>query len=122
MLTSLNNRIDGVIKDLTELKSSLQFTQKNVDDLKPVLEQMTKIEKQLGELHGQVDYHSNEMECLENRSPNNTRIDGIPEELNETWDDIECRAKMTLESNFLSRWKLSVPIVQVKVIVGALTW
>lgn len=30
MLTSINNRIDGVIKDLAELKSSLQFTQKDV--------------------------------------------------------------------------------------------
>ena len=30
MLTSINNRIDGVIKDLVELKSSLQFTQKDV--------------------------------------------------------------------------------------------
>ena len=54
-------------------------------------------------MQGQVDYHSNEMECLENRSRNNIRIDGIPEELNETWDDIECKAKMTLES------KLNLP-------------
>ncbi|CAH3018790.1 unnamed protein product, partial [Porites evermanni] len=31
--TNVNSRIDGVIKDLAELKSSLQFTQKDVEDL-----------------------------------------------------------------------------------------
>ena len=30
LLTNVNSRIDGVIKDLAELKSSLQFTQKDV--------------------------------------------------------------------------------------------
>ena len=43
LLTNVNSRIDGVIKDLAELKSSLQFTQKDVEDLKPVTKQMTKI-------------------------------------------------------------------------------
>ena len=47
LLTNVNSRIDGVIKDLAELKSSLQFTQKDVEDLKPVTKQMTKIGKEL---------------------------------------------------------------------------
>ena len=50
MLANVNSRIDGVIKDLTELKSSLQFPQKEIDDLKPLTEQMTKIEKEIGEV------------------------------------------------------------------------
>ena len=50
LLTNVNSRIDGVIKDLAELKSSLQFTQKDVEDLKPVTKQMTKIGKELGEV------------------------------------------------------------------------
>jgi len=111
MLTSrINNTIDGVIKDLAELKSSLQFTQKDVADLKPVTKQMLKIEKELRELQGQVDYHSDKMESLENqRSCNNIRINGIPEEPNETWDDIERKVKMALES------KLNLPFqVEIK--------
>ena len=61
LLTNVNSRIDGVIKDLAELKSSLQFTQKDVEDLKPVTNQMTKIGKELGEVG------SFENEALENK-------------------------------------------------------
>ena len=43
LFTNVNSRIDGVAKDLAELNSSLQFTQKDVEDLKPVTKQMTKI-------------------------------------------------------------------------------
>ena len=49
-ISDVNSRIDGVIKDLAELKSSLQFTQKDVEDLKPVTKQMTKIGKELKEV------------------------------------------------------------------------
>ena len=98
MLTSTNKTIDGVIKDLAELRSSLQFTQKDVADLKPFMKKMLKIEKELRELQGQVDYHSDKMESLENQKHrNNIRINGIPEEPNETWDDIERKAKIALE-------------------------
>ena len=40
LFTNVNSRIDSVVKDLD---SSLQFTQKDVEDLKPVTKQMTKI-------------------------------------------------------------------------------
>ena len=80
-MTNVNSRIDGVIKDLAELKSSLQFTQKDVEDLKPVTEQITKIRKELGEV--QVDFHCDKMEENQSRR-NNIRIDGIPEEPDET--------------------------------------
>ena len=76
LLTNVNSRIDGVIKDLAELKSSLQFTQKDVEDLKPVTNQMTKIGKELGEVQAQVDFHCDKMEYLENQSRrNNIRIE-----------------------------------------------
>ena len=50
------------------------------------------------------------MESLENQKHrNNIRINGIPEEPNETWDDIERKAKMALES------KLNLPFqVEIK--------
>ena len=34
MLANVNSRVDGVMKDLTEWKSSLQFLQKDIDDRK----------------------------------------------------------------------------------------
>ena len=99
-MTNVNSRIDGVIKDLAELKSSLQFTQKDVEDLKPVTEQITKIGKELGEV--QVDFHCDKMEENQSRR-NNIRIDGIPEEPDETWEDTESKAKAALE------FKLNLP-------------
>ena len=49
LLTNVNSRIDGVVKDLAELNSNLQFTQKDVEDLKPITKQMTKIVLRLTE-------------------------------------------------------------------------
>ena len=95
------------IKDLAELKSSLQFTQKDVEDLKPVTEQMTKIGKELGEVQAQVDFHCDKMKYLENHSRrNNIRIDGIPEEPDETWEDTESKAKAALESKLNLSFKV----------------
>ena len=108
-MTNVNSRIDGVIKDLAELKSSLQFTQKDVEDLKPVTEQMTKIGKELGEVQAHVDFHCDKMEYLENQSRrNNIRIDGIPEEPDETWEDTESKAKVALESKLNLPFKVEI--------------
>ena len=57
----------GVNKDLRELKSSFQFLQKDIEDLNPLTKQMTKIEKEIGEVQTQVDYHCNKMEYFENQ-------------------------------------------------------
>ena len=104
MLANVNSRIDGVIKDLTDLKSSLQFLQKEVDDLKPLTEQMAKIEKEIGQVQAQVDYHCNKMEYFENQScRNNICIDRIPQQPDETWEETERKAKVALES------KLNLP-------------
>ena len=69
LLTNVNSRIDGVIKDLAELKSSLQFTQKDVEDLKPVTNQMTKIGKELGEV-GSFENEALENEDRSTKHPN----------------------------------------------------
>ena len=53
ILPNIKSKTGGVIKDLTELKSSLQFSQEEIDDLKPLTGQMTKIEKEI-EVQAQV--------------------------------------------------------------------
>ena len=40
MHSNMNSRIDGMIKDLTELKSSLQFLQNDIDDRKKLLSKL----------------------------------------------------------------------------------
>ena len=40
MHSNVNSRIDGMIRDLTELKSSLQFLQNDIDDRKELLSKL----------------------------------------------------------------------------------
>ena len=40
MHSNVNSRIDGMIKDLTELKPSLQFLQNDIDDRKKLLSKL----------------------------------------------------------------------------------
>ena len=47
-----------------------------------------------------MDYYCDKMEYFENQNRrNNIRIDGIPDQRDETWEGIERKAKVALESN-----------------------
>ena len=47
-----------------------------------------------------MDYYCDKMEYFENQNHrNNIRIDGIPDQRDETWEEIERKAKVALESN-----------------------
>lgn len=60
---------------------------------------MSKIEKEIG-VEAQVDNYCDKMEYFENQSRrNNIRIDGIPDQRDETWEETERKAKVALESN-----------------------
>lgn len=93
---SLTLRVDSVVKDVQEMKTSLQYTQKDVEELKPIhakLEELDKISKDLASL-------SQKMEYLENQSRrNNIRVNGIPESDNETWEDAEVKVKRAIKDN-----------------------
>ena len=70
---------------------------------------MIKMGKELGEVQAQVDFYCDKMEYLENQSRrNNIRIDGIPEEPNETWEDTESKAKVALESKLNLPFKVEI--------------
>ena len=70
---------------------------------------MTKIRKDLGEVQAQVDFHCDKMEYLENHSRrNNIRIDEIPEEPDETWEDTESKAKLALRSKLNLPFKVEI--------------
>ena len=61
--------------------SSLEFSQKNIDELKPCKTKLSEIEDDIEDTYDSIDYHMDKLEYLENQSRrNNIRIDGILEE------------------------------------------
>ena len=71
---------------------------------------MAKIEKEIGEVQAQVDYHCDKiMEYFENQSRrNNIRIHGIPEQPDETWEKTERKANMALESKLNPSFEVQI--------------
>ena len=87
-IQSLNLRVDSVVKDVQELKTSLQYTQKDVAELKPIHVKLEDVNKELDKISKDLASHSQKMEYLENQSRrNNIRVNGIPESDIETWED-----------------------------------
>ena len=101
-ITSMNERIDNIMKEftkeITEIKGSVSFTE-------DVLEKkVSSCEEKLWHL-GQFKFPSvdewnetkDKINDLENRSRrNNIRIDGIPEDPKETWEQTEEKLKKVL--------------------------
>lgn len=107
ILNSITARVDGLVNTVADLKASLEFTQKDVDDLKPVFDDLYAVQQDVESIHGTLNDNNDKMEYLENQSRrNNIRIVGIPEEENETWDVTEAKVKTTLQQKL----KLNSPI------------
>lgn len=97
LLTSVNMRIDSVVKSVGELKASLEFSQGDIDDLQESVAKITDMEEELDDIQQCLDKHDEKIEYLENQSRrNNIRIDGIPEETNESWSVTEEIVKKVL--------------------------
>ena len=98
VLSSVNTRIDEVVKSVAELKTSLQYSQRDIDDLMESTDELAMIEDELEDIQYALNKHEDKMEYLENQSRrNNIRIDGIAEVGNETWSDTEEKAKQILK-------------------------
>lgn len=100
IMDSTNARFDLLIKELQDIKTSLQFTQKDVDELKADAvkhkkevdmreQKVVKIDESLALFAAKLDY-------LEGQSKrNNLIINGSSELPGETWDDTEKKIKNT---------------------------
>ena len=78
-MDSVNTRIDNLMKDVQSVKSSLEFTQAQVDELITSNFRVKEVQVQIEDL-------GNKLDDLENRSRwNNLCFDGIPESPNESW-------------------------------------
>ena len=90
LMDSFNKRLDNVSKEVCDLKSSLSYTQKDVDELKSL---STNLSKNCKELHNDiktVNLNQNNMngkaDYLENHSRrNNLVFEGIAESEHEKW-------------------------------------
>ena len=84
---SVNTRIDNLMKDVQSVKSSLEFTQAQVEEL---ITSDLRVKEHLG----------NKLDDLENRSRrNNLCFEGIPESPNETWQESESKIKHQISSH-----------------------
>ena len=80
------------------MKNSLEFSQKDIDDLKPALLKLQELDSAIEEIQDDLDHQEEQMEYLENQSRrNNVRVDGIPKEDNETWEETEAKVKQVLK-------------------------
>ena len=85
VLSSVNTRIDKVVKSVAELKASLEYSQQDIDDLKEAADAIDDMEEELDGIQRDLHKHEEKVVYLENQSRrNNVRIDGIPEQDNET--------------------------------------
>ena len=97
-VAELKARIAGSEKETGDLKNSLEFSQKDIDDLKPSLLKLQELDSAIEEIQDDLDHQEEQMEYLENQSRrNNVRVDGIPEEDKETWEETEAKVKQVLK-------------------------
>ncbi|KAK7922388.1 hypothetical protein WMY93_009290 [Mugilogobius chulae] len=100
-MDSFNKRLDGFTKDLCDLRASLQYTQKDVEDEKAHVEKLSKDYKdmfqEINMLNSKMNTSNGKMDYLENQSRRkNLVFEGIPESGHEKWSDSEDKIRKIL--------------------------
>ena len=96
---SLSMRVDDVVKSVQSIKTSLEFTQKNMEELKPVQAELIKTNKEIERLNSDLSSQSLSLEYVENKSPrNNIMVNGILESSRETWEEAEEKVKNAVKT------------------------
>ncbi|XP_041664752.1 zinc finger protein 37-like [Cheilinus undulatus] len=114
ILDSTNNRIDGIMREIQDLSNSLQYSRKDIEEIKEANDGDKKAFKDLEQLIKQLDSTPNQsdrllerLDYLESQSRrNNIIIDGISSDhAEETWAETESKVrellttKLKLEAN-----------------------
>ena len=99
----LKTKVQDLTGAVNYLKSSLEYSQKEIEDLKGIVDKQNKEisekAKAISDLNIEFSTMKNKMTYLENQSRrNNIRINGIPEDKNESWDQTETKVKETLNN------------------------
>ena len=95
---ALTSRVDNLVYTVESLRASLEVSQKDIEALQPLDESLKTTEKDVQALKDELGRQDGKMEYLENQSRrNNIRVNGIPEETDETWDDVERKVKVLVK-------------------------
>ena len=103
-VADIETRLNIFQKDASDLKASLEFSQKDIDELKPCKSKLDEIEADVDDMNNSFNYHIDKLEYLENQSrTNNIKRDGLVEvEENESWNTTaEKRNKFSQKSSTL---------------------
>lgn len=104
IMEGANKRLDGVIKDVQELKTSLHFTQGKFDDMMSTHTEMeTKmksVDKSLTGYRQEMDEMLTKLDHMENQHKRkNIIIEGMADEKGENWNDLEQKVKSLFSSH-----------------------
>ena len=93
-ISTVNARVDKLADSVASLKASLEFTQKNVEDLSSLKSKLVGAEKDIVDIKNTVELQANKLEYQENQCRrNNIRVFGIPESAGETWEMAETKVR-----------------------------
>ena len=115
-MDATNNRIDTFVRetitDMTELKASLQYTQKELSEIKQNVtsnhDQRVAADRLLQKLDADVKRVDDTADYLQNQSRrNNLRVDGVKEKPGETWEDTRAALRQVVQK------ELKLPAEQV---------
>ena len=72
---SVNLRVDDLVKSVAEVKPSLEYTQRDVDDLGKMAAKLKDAKEEIGTLQTDLCTQDSKLEYLENQSRrNNIRV------------------------------------------------
>ena len=98
---ALTSRVDNLVYTVESLRASLEVSQRDIEALQPLDESLKTTKKDVQALKDELGRQDGKMEYLENQSRrNNIRVNGIPEETDETWDDVERKVKVLVKERF----------------------
>ncbi|CAH1239564.1 Hypp5317 [Branchiostoma lanceolatum] len=102
ILESTNKRLDHLVKEVQEIRDSLQYSQKDIEEGKSASSQyeqrINEIEAELSQLKADSTTSVNKMDYLENQSRrNNIIVDGIPDSKEESWEESEQKVRVMIK-------------------------
>ncbi|PFX14261.1 hypothetical protein AWC38_SpisGene21594 [Stylophora pistillata] len=94
VVASIISRIDDLVKDVADLKASLQFSQQDISSHE---EKIKTINTDVSSLQATVNKHLQKAIYLENQSKRNPlRFEGLMEDGGESWEETKDKVKNTL--------------------------
>ncbi|KAI8517875.1 hypothetical protein Bbelb_038920 [Branchiostoma belcheri] len=100
---SANQRMDNLVREMQDLKNSLNFSQGEISDTKETsdknADKLKQLEQNMMTYNTEVTEMANKLDYIENQSRRNNLIfDGIKDDRKETWEQSETKVKEVLRN------------------------